>query len=738
MKDNKRTYKRRYFYKLMLFMILPTVFIYGVSFAYYSYSIEKSKSEAITYYQQSLDNIDRSIQDSMNEIKDLSSFIVYNPLARDYISYSNKPEKDDYYNVTAVKDFLTSYANANTMIDSIAIYDANNDYVISTIGTSNANLFFTEIMSYNNLNQANINDVTFTNSHYYIHPMALLNNRDLVLPLITNQYGQLFSQKIMLINLNILSLQDLFNHYKLTPNSQVTMIDEQGLVYCYSGSKLIDYDQDEHITIKKETLLFNKVFHLTATIPIKDLNDQSKDFRKIYLLTSLSILIFTFIMLYFGSKKLYSPIEKIIQYVDQNTPTNDPMNDLELIDYSIHNLVNKNLHLNENLESSSKYAKVHYLYTLLQDNVFGKQDEINEKLSDIEVYFEEDYFCVLTMQYDFYQDFYNSFDEIEQKQMLNGILKLFVEFFDDYASNIIPLDKKNIAIILNVPISTTSEEIRVTAQAIADLFINDGNMVKLKIGIGKIYQYVNGIHYSYTESHQALKRYHKTSKTVLLYDDSTEDMAFKFSYSMEHKLTNYILSGNEKAVESLLNKILNINKGLDLDTQQLNELYITIAKLLNLISNESTYVPTNSFETIDVIIDPLNKLPFDDLYDQLTQHALNISSYHIEVNTKNDINTIMTFIDEHFTEDLSLDYLADQFNYSPKYLSKLLNNHIEGGYKLYVSVKRIEFAKNLLTRSNKAIQEISESSGFNHRNSFVRTFKSIEGLSPSQYRTMYK
>ncbi|MBW4084582.1 helix-turn-helix domain-containing protein [Paenibacillus sp. S150] len=55
----------------------------------------------------------------------------------------------------------------------------------------------------------------------------------------------------------------------------------------------------------------------------------------------------------------------------------------------------------------------------------------------------------------------------------------------------------------------------------------------------------------------------------------------------------------------------------------------------------------------------------------------------------------------------------------------------------YLQELRIGKAKELLARSGMPIQDIWASVGFNNRNSFIRAFRKLEGISPTDYRSQY-
>ena len=102
------------------------------------------------------------------------------------------------------------------------------------------------------------------------------------------------------------------------------------------------------------------------------------------------------------------------------------------------------------------------------------------------------------------------------------------------------------------------------------------------------------------------------------------------------------------------------------------------------------------------------------------------------------IAEIADYIKEHFDEDLCLDGLAQMFNVTPKYLSKVLKDHLGISFKSYLTSLRIDKAEELLTRDDIKINEICKMVGFMNHSAFIRAFKQKNGISPSEYRNLYQ
>lgn len=86
----------------------------------------------------------------------------------------------------------------------------------------------------------------------------------------------------------------------------------------------------------------------------------------------------------------------------------------------------------------------------------------------------------------------------------------------------------------------------------------------------------------------------------------------------------------------------------------------------------------------------------------------------------------------------SLDELAKKYNLSVSSLSHQFKKITGMSVMNYLLSCRIACAKNYLLKSNLSINEIVESCGFNDSSNFSRTFKKLNGVTPTQFRNSNK
>lgn len=150
----------------------------------------------------------------------------------------------------------------------------------------------------------------------------------------------------------------------------------------------------------------------------------------------------------------------------------------------------------------------------------------------------------------------------------------------------------------------------------------------------------------------------------------------------------------------------------------INRLHLMTKQLLDLYEEKVTYTYMNNY---------LNSI-------------LQEVSYQTIKNIKNNIlnsckmQPIQDWIRVHAYENISLDNIAEYFNYNKNYLSRKYKEVIGIGVMDQIIKYRIDNAKLLLSDLDLSICEISNAVGYNDPKYFMRIFRKVENMTPTEYR----
>lgn len=93
-----------------------------------------------------------------------------------------------------------------------------------------------------------------------------------------------------------------------------------------------------------------------------------------------------------------------------------------------------------------------------------------------------------------------------------------------------------------------------------------------------------------------------------------------------------------------------------------------------------------------------------------------------------------SYVDHNYFKNLTLEEVAPLFGYNNVYFGKVFSKEIGVSFNTYLNKKRIEEAKKLLAGSDIKIYDIAERVGYSDVDYFGRKFRSMEGVSPADYR----
>ncbi len=100
-----------------------------------------------------------------------------------------------------------------------------------------------------------------------------------------------------------------------------------------------------------------------------------------------------------------------------------------------------------------------------------------------------------------------------------------------------------------------------------------------------------------------------------------------------------------------------------------------------------------------------------------------------------DIELILKDVKEHYLdEDFSMKALADQHGTTVSNLSHFFKRKTGENLSDYINTLKLNTVKKMLVETDYTISHISKYVGYYHTSNFIKKFKSLEGLTPNEYR----
>lgn len=265
-----------------------------------------------------------------------------------------------------------------------------------------------------------------------------------------------------------------------------------------------------------------------------------------------------------------------------------------------------------------------------------------------------------------------------------------------------------------------------------------GNDLFPAIGVGTPYQEVVAVKRSFYEADAALQNANGASANPIVYyfiGDANQD------YNLPPMDKSLLISGISRgeteialsALNSLLSRIESSTRSYlysQLLSTRISSFLLQLGQDYNMSLTQNDWADFITFQSVSA---------FRDCAERFTRKLCSLVQQQIAQQDTLQKNTVLTFIKENFTkEEFSLDYLSDSLNLTKTKISGILKEDLNLGFQQYLSLLRINEIKRQLTETDKPIQMIIRDVGYIDASSAIRRFKSVEGITPGQYRTLHK
>jgi len=338
--------------------------------------------------------------------------------------------------------------------------------------------------------------------------------------------------------------------------------------------------------------------------------------------------------------------------------------------------------------------------------------------------------------------------QYEKNLYLFGIINTFMDVFSDSFDVIsIPLKDSGVAFILK-----GADDSRQCINLISDkcnylqeLLINCFGFT-VTIAVSSEGNGIMQLPQKFRECQEALERkFYLGNDSVIFYKDLNGFLKFE-DYSLLDKYQKLLLAGiktgNGKIVIKRIEDIAAyINSLENPNMEYLKNFYWGIITYINNIrlsvaeaSNEPRVESINIISLHNMISKSEN---INELNELLKEVSLSITAKINNYNSKSIkliLRNALDYIHEHYSEQLTLNDVAEHVYVSPSYLSRMFKKELGKNFVDYLNGLRIEKAKELLMDPRYKTYEVAEIVGIPDAHYFSRLFKKYEGVSPTEYR----
>lgn len=741
----KRFISKQPLKNIIIIFLLPLL-LSGTLYLFSSYqSVSSSKANInVQFTNQLYDFVELNKKLTNNVFQDFLNVASFAPITN-ILCADSAPKKYDS-SVSDAQSVLKLYMQNNPIVSGICLINRYSDFVVTENEVYQFQSFFDLNCKYSKYDFE-----YWTNLRVKPNSPKLLDSGEVVvegknkviIPYICTVPNTIGNSSFIIVNLDLEYVFNMLKSYGYTPNAKVFLMNNNSY-RCLSTDGMIDlpfkdknlvYDLlNENFSTYSDVVMNGVKYYVMAAsstnslynysyivcVPNYDIANSTSSERTAFIITLMLetiILVLAFLVFIVN---IYKPLRYIsLLTSDKNIENNNVLkNIINYIRTSADNISSLECTLNELLPASIQ----NYLYNLSKKNAL--RDTAFEKIA-----FKYDYFLPLSFEIIFKQKFYEDINmPYLSAQAIDVINTQFEINFHTYC---ISKSTTTLSILLNLQSENEASQVNETIKTTMALFSADNIYLSIYIGIGTVITDLSCLPESVKQCtehiHSALVEERK----------NIANAAAIFGHKESIQLENYLTNAN---IDAALDLIKNIdNRLLSTPRDIVSTVYIDILFSVHRIMKLKGINPQIQGDSLGFdYISEISQKSQSDLYDYTVACIEQIGSVLNNSGNMFNIEDAIEYIRRHFTEDLSLDILAEKCHTSPQYLSKRIKQYLGFTFLDYLSSLRVEKAKELLSTTAKGINEISEESGFISRNTFLRVFKKYTGVPPSEYRKNLK
>lgn len=478
-------------------------------------------------------------------------------------------------------------------------------------------------------------------------------------------------------------------------------------------------------------------WHYIRLLPVSETIQDVKNIQFMTFVLLLIIVVITSCIIYLSLRLNYQPIKRLVDAASSifENKNKDELDEIETIHYALNQLTLTRDSLDKKIKLTEPKIRDQILLDLLlghyDDWTSFKQDSVQYRIS-----FPYPYITVAAILTE--QEMDTQLVECCKRKLLqsehNEPLEVYL---------LKSMYKRECLIILSHPKhAAVLDRLSQLQQDLSDEFkqeclIGMSNKQIIEDGIGIFYT-------AYLQASRCLEhiRFQRTVM-IMAYSDAFQTAQGVVSYQSEliQTLELAIIRNDIEQIKALTKQIQSYMSNGGMPPHIRRTIYLNTMSILFNALEKHQQDNSSVLSNIEFVFQ--HRYTLDQMLSIMADASHKLCELAADTVLHNSRRTpseqILDLIEEHWSDpNLSLQFMADQFQMSTSNFSYHFKKTIGQNFKEYIDHLRINQSINLLKNSEQSIESIALRVGYLNASSFIRSFKKIIGMTPGQYRDQLK
>lgn len=757
--------------KLMLFAFvistLPVLFIGSFSYLTSSNEIQKnvnkSKMELILQINSNVEHKLATVNQTLNQV--VNSSVLKRAL-------DNPLNESDFILYNDLRNEIRNMQSFDTKLQDVVLINQRKNWMIKNSGLYRLDQYKNYEQLANLINTSDNTSWVMTPSAWFFSEESLnVTNCDYNISLIKRlPTSKLHKYGLAMANIPACSLKDFINS-EIQPFDSIMIVDEHNRILLHPDNSMIGKPVSESgfneistiadspaLSGQFKTLIDKKDYAVTylksqmngwVYLSVTSIESMTKESGKIgtyTLYVCLFMLLLSISIAWLGSRRMYSPIERLLNQMGQRKSDikSKHANEFQVIGEHVQHLFQSKSQLEKEVRQHIQQVRTFFLIKAFNGHL--KKRELAEELEQFGYLTQVEAWktmAVFTLSIDFCDD------SAYEKQDLNLLLFAAHNMIEE----LVPSDQRLAPVMIDQTVvtligSTDPDEgsFHQTLYSLTEKLqqeINSYLKLQVSIGLSLPFHSVHKISTAYRESLEALKHRIKLGKGVIIQYENINSgkhyLNLNYPTHKENDLMDAIKLAETDKAKELVRQLFKSIFTLELTPQ---EYQIPLTRLLNnlLIMMQESGISLNQIyhangSLFEEMLELHTVAEIEDWFWSVVIHPM-IKIFNSRQNAQyhNISEKIIDLVQHYYDTDLTLEECASRLHYNANYISSIFRKETQYNFSEYLTMYRFKMAKKWLQETDMPIKDIAAKLRYNNSQNFIRSFRKQEGMTPGQYR----
>lgn len=746
--------RKEYFWVFFLFFSFFMIFFLMSGIIYWNTS-KSTRKELETEIAHALNQAESEWEKSTQKIYEAGYNMLNNEAFSKLLAVVAK-ERDPVKSGGLIS-WMKNYAGGTSQYSGENFIYFDNQYVITDEGVADFTLYFDVLRPHSRCTLKDWEQLLESAPHYKMMPMDTVTEKysgrqqQVVLPVVLSK--NLHDSKVVLVTeIQADRVQAMFEDRRTLKDQVFLCMDQEQNVFFNTADKEPTLQEKEMLSkmLEASPMMMQEMGHgrkgyLAAGIkgalgldyfvftPLEQMHGETFARNQFMLLFFLLTMVIFFILTLVYTRRVYHPLRNVVQKLSQMQikPEYTGWNFKEELDQLCAGSTEILAHQQELILESFNEA----VRAMLHNGAVWDNRLCVEHLLRIGA--DPQNLACAMLRIRFCKKYYTDFSEEERSLVEENMPGILVRILASSGLYAVQDDAGSRCVCFFSKEKTDLEKLEEAIQCIRLLLSNDEDYCRVETGIayGSCHSDAD-VRRLLWQAATAMHMPPEGRNTISVYNEKQVCFELQFTQKERNRITHLLTVGEEESLIELVDEIVERNQNANVHEALLQllhqELYHIGYEYLMISGKGNPEQEKPIWSAVLCAEDSAARYSRTDAVKEFYKKCIALTQESQKAD--DTLEAILTYVREHFAENIYVETVGEAMGFHPKYLSRVFKERTGINMSEYITLVRITKAKELLENSEKSVGEIGEEVGFENRTTFFRSFKKLEGISPNEYR----